>query len=395
MTYKPFLSLDQRAEEAAQMQMKTRLMSGFVGAKGDDFYGGEQVKLLEAKCEEVYGFSNAISVNSWTSGLLLMVEALGLDDERDEIIVTPWTMSATVFAIIQAGFMPVFADIDENSFMPNIETISKVVTDRTRAIMVADIFGQSFPYETLEPLRKRGIKVLSDAAQSHLALRHGEPVGFSTECSGISLNRHKHINTGEGGIILTNNDEFAERCRQSRNHGENLDFNETKMVNMIGYNFRLTETQAAIGLTQLDLLENIVGGRQELATIADGLLGNSKYFDAVPPLPGNTHSYYIYPMLVKAPFRSRAFVEHVRRHMIGSGFPSPLVGYQNIQALDFFQNPDATSGRYSRYCTQPSCPMAEHLHDCGFMGILFCNSAFDTGNLTDYLAEMENAGNNF
>ena len=391
MEFKPYLSLDQQSEEAGTHQLKSRLMSGFVGSKGPEFYGGEMVRALEAKSAAMLGFENAITVNSWTSGLLLMVEALELDDEHDEIIVTPWTMSATVMAIIQAGFMPVFADICEDNFMPTFDSIQAVVTERTRAIMLADIFGQSYAYEELEPFRKMGIRVLSDAAQAHLATRHSRPVGIDADCTGISLNRHKHINTGEGGIILTNDARIAEYCRQARNHGENLSFAETNMKNMIGYNFRLTETQAAIGVSQLDQLEKIVESRRQLAAIADARLKDSKYFSSVAPMPGNEHSYYIYPILVREEYRQASFVAGVKQRVIERGFPSPLAGYQNVHRLDFFQNPGATTGKYARYCTKPSCPVAELLHDRGFMGILLCNTAFNEENLICYIDALEQA----
>ena len=388
---KIFQSLDDNAANSAYDQVKTKLMSGFVGAEGNQFYGGDFIKKFETESCKIFQFEHAITVNSWTSGLLLMLQSLDIDEADAEIIVTPWTMSATIFVIIQAGFIPVFVDIEESSFMPSVENINNAVTNKTRAIMLADIFGQSYPYEKLNHLQKKGIKIISDAAQSHLAFRHKKPVGYLADVTGISLNRHKHINTGEGGIILTNNNKIAEYCRQSRNHGENLNFSINRFKNMIGYNFRLTETQAAVGSSQLKLLPKIVESRQKLASIAIKFIQESNYFDNVLPLPGNTHSYYIFPILIKKEYRRRGFLEHIRNYMLSKNLPSPSIGYQNIHKLDFFQNPKATSGMYSKYCTKPFCPVAEELHLKGFLGILFCNHEYDEDNIVYYLESLNQA----
>jgi dTDP-4-amino-4,6-dideoxygalactose transaminase len=389
--YKKYYSLDSSDSKIAYDQVETKLMSGFVGSQGEEFYGGDAIKELERKSSQVFGYDHVISVNSWTSGLLLMVMSLELDDPSSEIIVTPWTMSATVMAIVQAGFMPVFADIDEKSFMPTLESIESKITSKTKAIFLADIFGQSFPYEQLSHLRERGIKILSDAAQAHLATRFDRPVGWQADVTGISLNRHKHINTGEGGLIFTNDSRIAEYTRRARNHGENLPFEDGFFKNMIGFNFRLTETQAAIGVNQLSKLPSIIESRQKLAAIADRFFEGSRYFNSVKPLDGNSHSYYIYPVLIKEKYRSTRFLDALSQSITNLGLPPIGKGYQNIHKIDFFSNPESTSGYYSRYFINPSCPVAEALHSRGFIGLLFCNHDFNDDSLNFYLESIETA----
>ena len=156
-----------------------------------------------------------------------------------EVIVTPWTMSATVMAIIHAGIKPIFVDIEENTFMPAPSKIKALVTDKTIGVLVADIFGQSFPYDEIADLKMEGIAIFSDAAQAPLVKRNGKPVGISATASGISLNRHKHINTGEGGVILTNDRQTAYCCQLARNHGENITLQKPLIPNMFGHNFRM------------------------------------------------------------------------------------------------------------------------------------------------------------
>lgn len=393
--FQPYRTLADDDAEIAKTQVETGLMSGFVGAKGSDFYGGKDVKRLEAMSSELFGYKHVISVNSWTSGLLLMLLAQGFDDPRDEVIVTPWTMSATALAIVQAGLTVVFADIDEGSFMPTADQVRAKVTDRTKAVLLADIFGQPYPFDELADLRAKGIRLLSDAAQAHLATRNGKPVGWDADMTGISLNRHKHINTGEGGLIFTENDDMAEFCRRARNHGENLPFEDGGFTNMIGYNFRLTETQAAIGVNQLRKLPDIVASRQELGKTANDVLAQSKFFSAVLPLASNSHSYYIYPILIQKPFRSAEFLNYLVEGMAKRHMPPLLKGYQNVHKLPIFSDPNATTGMFKRYYHSPKLHQAEHLHTEGFVGILFCNIAYTPDMVRDYLLVLEDVAQSY
>ena len=133
-----------------------------------------------------------------------------------------------------------FVDIDEQSFMPSQKEVSSKVTSQTVAILMADIFGQCFPFEQLQDLRSQGIILLSDGAQAHSATRFGNHVGFGSDMTGLSFNRHKHVNTGEGGVILTNNSRFSEYCFRARNHGENYNIDSTASKSL-WLQFQLTE----------------------------------------------------------------------------------------------------------------------------------------------------------
>ena len=139
---KKFKSLEVDDANEAKKQVETGLMSGFLGAWSDEFLGGSEVLKFEKIAADFFGFKYSISVNSWTSGLQLMVAAIGADDYDAEVIVTPWTMSATVMAIVTNGLKPVFVDIEKDSFMPSPESIKSAVTDKTCAILMADIFGE-------------------------------------------------------------------------------------------------------------------------------------------------------------------------------------------------------------------------------------------------------------
>lgn len=386
-----YRSLDKSDAKVAFDQVSTGLMSGFVGAWGNQFFGGIEVIEFERQSSKLFKFDYAISVNSWTSGLEMMVGAIGNDNDSSEIIVTPWTMSATVMAIIKNGAIPVFADIDPNTFMPSLKHIKEKVTSKTKAIMLADIFGQAYPYDDLIEFKKKGIKLISDAAQAPLAMRNGRHAGYDADITGISLNRHKHINTGEGGIILTNDESLAKYCFLSRNHGENIVDEEWLLPNMIGNNFRLTETQAAIGINQLSKLETLVNKKRSIANILINELSNSKYFDCPSIIDGNIHSYYIFPILIKEEYSSSNFREKINNYIVNKGLPSLLMGYQNIHRLPLFTNPNASTGKFKRYYNPVSLPNAEKLHDEQFIGILFCNHDFSEDDVVLIAKTMEDA----
>ncbi len=388
---KTYKSIENDDAEVAKKQVQTGLLSGFVGAWGKEFLGGENVRNLENKCKKIFDFKYAISVNSWTSGLQLMIGSLQEDKYmKSEVIVTPWTMSATVMAIIHNGLIPRFVDIDLNTFMPRTKDILNTVNSNTKAILMADIFGQSFPYEDLVHLKDQGIKIFSDAAQAPLVKRNKKPVGFLADATGVSFNRHKHINTGEGGIILTNDQDIYNWCILSRNHGENIDTSHYKFTNMVGFNYRLTETQAAIGLNQLNKLGNNVQKRQLQGNYLNSCFAKSKYFDPVLPIDGNEHAYYIYPLKLKKEFGNTKFRKKICNYVKKNNFPPLLEGYQNIHKLDVFTKKSATSGRYSCLYNPIILPNAEKLHNEIFIGILLCNHEYskkDLKHLSDLMEE--------
>lgn len=380
---KKYKTLGSSESIAAKEQIETGLMSGFVGAPGQEFYGGESIRLFEKNCSDKFGYEHAISVNSWTSGLLLML--LALEKESGEVIVTSWTMSATVMTIIQAGFVPVFVDIDNESFMPLPNDVRSKVTEQTVAILMADIFGQCFPFEQLQDLRSNGIILLSDGAQAHAATRFGNQLGFGSDVTGISFNRHKHVNTGEGGVILTNNNRFAEYCFRARNHGENYNSDGYDFKNLFGYNFRLTETQAEVGILQLNQMDAQVYKRRKLgALVCEKLEGNSS-IKSPPPLNGNEHSYYIIPLILTVNNTKKDIRKYINFELNSIGWPPLSEGYVNVHKLPIFNSKKSLTKKYHHLVTKPSLPTAERLHNKTFMGIMACNYDFTEELLEEYL----------
>ena len=231
------------------------------------FYGGPKVQLFERLIEKHFNVKHAITVNSWTSGLIAAVGAIGVEP-GDEVIVTPWTMCASATAILHWNAIPVFVDIEDETFNINPDKIEEKISKYTKAIMVVDIFGQSADMEKINRIAKKyNLKVISDTAQAPNAMYKNQFAGTIADIGGFSLNFHKHIHTGEGGILVTNDDNLAKRLQLIRNHGETIvdDMGVDDISNIIGYNFRLGEIEAAIGIEQLKKIDKLVERRVEIA----------------------------------------------------------------------------------------------------------------------------------
>src|ERR1700732_5221539 len=231
------------AEEvaAARAVVESGMLSKYLGCWDPDFFGGPKVQEFERLCESRFGVKHAVTVNSWTSGLIAAVGAIGIEP-GDEVIVTPWTMCASATAILHWNALPVFADIEPDTFCLDPGSVESRISPRTKAIMAVDIFGQSADMDSLRAIANRhGLRIISDAAQAPGVFYKGRRAGTLGDVGGFSLNYHKHVHTGEGGILVTDHDEIADRARLIRNHAEAVvgDKGVVDLGNMIGYNFRL------------------------------------------------------------------------------------------------------------------------------------------------------------
>lgn len=292
------VSMGIEEKQAALRVLDSDILSGFVGAGGKFFNGGKEVVDFENLWANTYGFKNAISVNSWTTGLQAAVGAVGVEP-GDEVICPPYTMSASATAILFYGGIPIFADLDPNRYTLDPLAVERCITPRTKAIMVVHLFGYPADMDSLMAIAKKyGLKIIEDAAQAPGVLYKGRPVGAIGDVGGFSLNFHKHIHTGEGGLLVTNNDEIALRCRLIRNHGENAteSFEIDDISNTIGSNYRFTELQAAIGIEQFKKLNGFLEHRAKLGHYLDGRLNSIPGLSIQNIEKGSTHSYYMYPI---------------------------------------------------------------------------------------------------
>lgn len=293
----PFLfrkTIGEEEKNAVMKVMDSDVLSAFIGAPGEKFLGGAKVLEFENNWKKEYGFKHAISVNSWTSGLIICVGAIGIEP-GDEVICSPYTMSASATSVLFYGGIPVFADIDPETYNIDPLSIESKITERTKAILVVHIFGHCADMDGIMKLAKKyNLKVIEDAAQAPGIKYKGKSIGGIGDIGGFSLNFHKHIHTGEGGMIVTNDDNLAFKAQLIRNHGENyaskLKIND--LPNIIGGNYRLTELQAAIGIVQLKKLQKIISHRKTLANFLHNEIKKIDCLKTFPPEKGIDHSYY-------------------------------------------------------------------------------------------------------
>ena len=370
-------------KKAATKVIESGNLSNYLGSKGKNFFGGHYVRKFEKNISKYFNVKHAITVNSWTSGLITAVGAIGIEP-GDEIIVTPWTMSATATAILHWNAIPVFADINMKTFNLDPSSIRKNISKHTKAIIVADIFGQSADIDEIMLIAKsHDLKVISDAAQSPGAKYKNKFAGTLADVGGFSLNYHKHIHTGEGGFLVTNDDETAHKMRLIRNHAEVVIETNVKkeLINMLGYNFRLGEIECAIGIEQLKKLDKIVKKKklvaeklnQELKSI-DGLI--------IPHVEKDRdHVYYVYGLKLDLS-QVKVSKEIICKALSAEGlelYPK----YQNIHLLPMYQKKIAYgSGGFpwsSSFCkrdinySKGICPVAEELQDLSFFGFGLCS----------------------
>jgi dTDP-4-amino-4,6-dideoxygalactose transaminase len=271
-------------------------LSGFSGRAGERFLGGEKVKELEGDFCKRYGIRFAVTFNSATSALHGSISAAGIGP-GDEVVTTPYTMSASASCVLHNNAIPIFADIDPETFCLDPESVKQRITHRTRAIMVVNLFGQPAELEELNRIaHEHNLILIEDNAQSPGAFYKEKLAGTIGQMGILSLNYHKTIQTGEGGVIITNNEDLANRLRLVRNHGEVVldDLGINNMVNMLGWNYRMTELEAAIGKAQLRKLDFFNGHRQKLASVLTEALKEFDFLTTPSTRPGCTHVYYLY-----------------------------------------------------------------------------------------------------
>lgn len=288
--------IGEEEKQAAIRVIDSGVLSRFLGAWHADFFGGPEVQAFEKEWGGMCQVRHAVSVNSCTSGLYAAVGAAGVGP-GDEVIVSPYTMAASATAALIFNGIPVFADIDPQTYCLSAETIRPKITPHTKAIIVVHIFGQPADMDPIMELaRQHNLIVIEDCAQAPFAKYQGRPVGGLGHMGVFSLNYHKHIHTGEGGIVTTNDDRLAERVQLIRNHAEAVVEKKgvSDLSNMVGFNFRLGEIEAAIGREQLKKGRSLIERRKRnisyLESQLQGLPGlNMPYVGAA-----GDHVYYVH-----------------------------------------------------------------------------------------------------
>lgn len=376
--------MGEREARKAYEVVKNGILSDYLGCWGDNFFGGEEVQAFEREWAKAFEVKYAITVNSNSTGLFCALGATGIGP-GDEVIVTPYSMSISASVPLFFGAIPVFADIEEDFFCLDPDDIQRKITDRTKAILIVDLFGQSYACEEVNAIaKKHNLKIIEDAAQAPWGRYKDSWTGTNGDIGVFSLNYHKHIHTGEGGVIVTNDDNLALRCQLIRNHAEavldELD-TETNMDDMIGLNFRMTEIEAGIGRIQLKRLPDLVEKRLTNIARLEERLGEIDFLLMPAIRPKTKHVFYVHAMKYdheKAMNVSRAnFVKAVNAELMPSGinktrnsyvcagYVKPLYKqklYQKRSAFSKMNYPFALFPPHGIDYSQVYCPVVEKMH---------------------------------
>ena len=404
----PFPRYNTIGEEEKQAVMQVLdggVLSGFLGTWSAAFYGGTMVQKLESDWEAYFNVNHAVAVNSATSGLYAAAGAAGIGP-GDEVIVAPYTMTASASAAVVYGAIPVFADIDEETFCITPESIRERLSPYTKAIIVVDLLGHPAEMdEIMEIARERNLIVIEDAAQVPGAMYKGRPAGTLADIGVFSLNYHKTIHTGEGGVVVTNDDRLADRVALIRNHGEVVvkDKGVEDIVNLVGFNYRMTEVEAAIGIEQLKKLPSLHPPRVRCADFLTERLKKLPGLKTPVVRDGVVHGYYRYALRFDedlAGVSRDSFVDALNAEGIPmvKGYTEPLYLEPMYQRRIAFGNdgfPWSWPGWKGSVNYDPgSCPVVERLYYRELMCTDVCHANTDEADLVDVVAAFEKVYSN-
>lgn len=297
--FPPYVTVGEEERVALTKVITSGVLSRYLGCWDPQFMGGSGVQATEKAWADYYGVKHALAVNSATSGLICAMGAIGLEP-GDEVIVTPWSMCISATAPLFYGAIPVFADVEPDCFCLDPVSVERAISPRTKAILVVDLFGQPYNATQINAIAKKyDLYVIEDAAQAPGATYQGRFAGTLGDIGVFSLNYHKHIHCGEGGIVVTDDDVLAERISLIRNHAEAVVQNKgvTNLVNMLGQNYRMTELEAAVARCQLLKLKDLNAKRvANVACLEEGLR-NIPCLTMPKVREGASHVYYVHACL--------------------------------------------------------------------------------------------------
>jgi dTDP-4-amino-4,6-dideoxygalactose transaminase len=347
----PLIAEDEIAEVVATLR------SGWIGS-------GPRVKLFERRIEEYIGVRHAVAVNSCTSALHLALHVLDIGP-GDEVITTPYTWCATSNVIVHRGARPVFVDVDRATGNLDPARIESAVTPRTRAILPVHLGGRACDMDAImEIARRRGLKVIEDAAHALEASWKGRRAGTIGDCGAFSFYATKNVTTAEGGMVVTADAARAERLRVLSLNGTvadawkrfQADGPSHVQVVEAGYKYNMTDIQAALGVKQLEKVERHLEYRERLWRFYDEALEGLPLIRPAPTEPGCRHARHLYSLLVdteRTPLTRDALREELKKRRIGTG-----VHYIALHLHPFYQQ------QYGYRAGQ--FPNAEYLSDRTF-----------------------------
>jgi perosamine synthetase len=396
-------------EEAALRVLRSGKLSTYLGTWHDDFFGGTEVQALERAWEKFFNVKHAISVNSATSGLYAAVGAAGIGP-GDEVIVSAYTMSASATAALVYGAIPVFADIEEDYYCLDAASIEKKITTRTKAIVVVDIFGQVYDVDAINALAvKYNLTVIEDAAQAPGAMYKDRFAGTLGDMGIFSLNYHKHIHSGEGGVIVTNDDQLADRLRLIRNHAEAVLSargvkDKDELINMVGFNYRMTEIEAAIAHEQLKKLPTLLSERIQNVEYLNAKLAQIPCLKKANIRPDSKHVFYVHVLQfdqMRAGMHRNTFIDAVKAELpktllrdesdvlLSYGYVRPLYLQPLYQERIAFGQEGFPFNQSDISYGKGLCPITEKMHNDLLVSHEFMRPGMSKEDMDDVIAAFE------
>jgi dTDP-4-amino-4,6-dideoxygalactose transaminase len=311
---------------------------------------GKRVAELETRWAAACGTKHAVATSNGTTALMAIFAGLGLGP-GDEVVTVSHTFAATANAILSTGATPVFVDIEPDTYVIDAARIEASITARTRAIVPVHLFGLVADMDMIGAIADRhGLAVVEDACQAHLATYRGRTAG-SFGHGAFSLYATKNMTTAEGGLITTDDDRLADWLRLYRNQGMRTRY----QFEMLGYNFRMTDLNAAIGLVQLDKLPANTARRQAIAAAYDTAFADLPVRTPVVP-EGRTHVYHQYTLDV-GPARD-AIIADLREAGVGADiyYPIPVHKQAYIQERGLHADLPVTDAAAARTLALPMHP---------------------------------------
>jgi len=295
--------------------------------RSDFLTTGPKVDEFEQAVAEYVGTDYAVAVSSGTAALHCAMYALGIGP-GDEVIVPPITFAATANCIVYQGGRPVFVDVTPDTLLLDADKVVEKITERTRAIIAVDYAGQPCDWDRLRKIAdKYGLSLVADGCHALGAQYKGRKVGSLADMTVFSFHPVKHITTGEGGMITTGAPRLAERMRAFRNHGINSDFRQREEqgswyyeMEALGYNYRITDIQCALGLSQLEKLQDFIRRRRQIAAKYDRAFSEVYEITPLRVKEDIQHSYHLYVVKIDFPslgISKMEFFRSVREKGVG------------------------------------------------------------------------------
>ncbi|MCI4666998.1 MAG: DegT/DnrJ/EryC1/StrS family aminotransferase [Bacteroidia bacterium] len=278
---------------------------------------------------ETMGSKYAVACNSGTSALHLAIRALGISD-RDEVITSPFSFIASANCILFERGTPVFVDVEANSFNMDVSLIEAAITPKTKAILPVHVFGQcSNMTEIMALAKKYNLKVIEDACEAPLGTHRGQISGTIGDCGAFGFYPNKQMTTGEGGMLITNDDEIYRLTRSMRNQGRGDDMQWLSHTRL-GYNYRINELTAALGVVQTRRLPEFISQRQRLANKYLEMLKDIDGIRLPETSEGNEHAWFVFGIRVREEIRDQLIEELNNTGVQSKAYFSPCIHLQEF-----------------------------------------------------------------